>query len=310
MAIEDGKIVGARRRWAGLLLVATVTLAVAACGGDDGGEQSAGERASSSDTTEQASDETADGDDTGATTSGEPSGCQEEDGESGDSGGDGDEPTGPGDIDLGDISVDEDGVSVESGDGQVSVDDDGVSVESGEGQVSVDEGGVSIEGCLGDIDVDASDGDITISGPDGDVTISVDEAVTELGGEDTDAGISVPLPEAVLFDFDSAVLRPDAAEELGLVAGLAAAYPDATIEIGGHTDAVGDEAYNQRLSEQRATAVRDALSVLGVPGDRMTATGHGESQPVAPNTAPGGADDPDGRQRNRRVEILLVGADL
>ncbi|MGH9209616.1 MAG: OmpA family protein [Acidimicrobiales bacterium] len=287
------------------LLVLLLALA-AACGGDDDDQQ-----ADSAATQSDASDgDSGDGGDDQEQVDhgvdvdlGDATECAE-DGAAPDESPDGGEGDGT------DIDVGGDGVDIDTGDGDISVGDDGVDVDTPEGDISVGEGGVSIDGCFGEIDVEADDDGITISGPDGSVEISPGEAVTELGGEDTPEGIAIPLAESVLFDFDSAALRPTSGEQLSLVAGLAATYPDAHLEIGGHTDAVGDEAYNQQLSDGRAGAVRDALAVLGVAADRMTATGHGETQPLVPETTPDGADDPAGRQQNRRVEILLVGADL
>jgi outer membrane protein OmpA-like peptidoglycan-associated protein len=136
------------------------------------------------------------------------------------------------------------------------------------------------------------------------------DAVTELGGEVTERGIEVALPDTVLFDFGSAALRRDAREQLVLIAGLAAARPGSAVTVGGHADSVGEAADNQALSEDRADVVSAALQALGVDADRITATGFGETQPVAPNTNPDGSDNPEGRQVNRRVEVLVVGAEL
>ena len=93
--------------------------------------------------------------------------------------------------------------------------------------------------------------------------------------------------------------------------GAAAAYPTAAIRLTGHTDDVGDEAANLRLSEQRARAVAAGLTARdpGLAG-RIQVVGRGEAEPVAPNRRPGGGDDAEGRQRNRRVAILFVGARL
>jgi photosystem I P700 chlorophyll a apoprotein A2 len=171
--------------------------------------------------------------------------------------------------------------------------------------------GIEVEGCadFGNIEVSVTDDDqIVIATPDGERSMSADEAVGELGGEVTDRGIEVPLPDDVLFDFGSVGLRGASRETLSLLAGLALASPEAALDVGGHTDAVGTDDYNQRLSEARAGVVREALVILGVERGRITATGYGETRPVAPNNQPGGADDPAGRQRNRRVEVLLDGA--
>ena len=76
-------------------------------------------------------------------------------------------------------------------------------------------------------------------------------------------------------------------------------------EVEGHTDAKGDDAYNQRLSDRRADSVRQWLARQRLGSLKFSAKGFGETQPVAPNTKPDGADDPDGRQKNRRVEIVI-----
>jgi outer membrane protein OmpA-like peptidoglycan-associated protein len=74
--------------------------------------------------------------------------------------------------------------------------------------------------------------------------------------------------------------------------------------IEGHTDGKGNDQYNQKLSERRADAVRRWLAEHGIAA-AMTTHGWGKTRPVAPNTKPNGADDPDGRQKNRRVEITV-----
>lgn len=164
---------------------------------------------------------------------------------------------------------------------------------------------------LDDYEVTAdANGDITVASPEGTTSMSSQDAVTELGGEVTERGIEVALPDTVLFDFGSAALRLDAREQLVLIAGLAAAHPGSAVTVGGHADSVGESTNNLALSEDRADVVAAALQALGVTTDRITATGFGESQPVAPNTNPDGSDNPEGRQLNRRVEVLVVGAGL
>lgn len=171
--------------------------------------------------------------------------------------------------------------------------------------------GIEVEGCadFGDFKVSTdADNNIIVETPEGSRSMSPSEAVGELGGSVSDQGIAVPLPDSVLFDFGSVALRPAAREKISLVAGLAKASPEARIDIGGHTDAVGTDDFNQRLSEARAGVVREALVILGIERSRITSVGYGESRPVAPNTNPDGSDNPGGRQQNRRVEILLAGA--
>ena len=105
----------------------------------------------------------------------------------------------------------------------------------------------------------------------------------------------------VLFQTGKYELKPEARERLAKVSGILLAYSSLKIAIEGHTDAVGTDDYNQRLSEQRAEAVRDYFVSQGVAAQAVTARGLGKTQPIASN------DTPDGRQRNRRVELVLSG---
>jgi outer membrane protein OmpA-like peptidoglycan-associated protein len=105
----------------------------------------------------------------------------------------------------------------------------------------------------------------------------------------------------VLFQTGKFELKPEARERLAKVSGILLAYSSLKIAIEGHTDAVGSDDYNQHLSEQRADAVREYFIGQGVPPPSITARGLGKMQPIASN------DSPDGRQRNRRVELVLSG---
>jgi outer membrane protein OmpA-like peptidoglycan-associated protein len=105
----------------------------------------------------------------------------------------------------------------------------------------------------------------------------------------------------VLFETGKYELKPEARERLAKVSGILLAYSSLKIAIEGHTDAVGTDDYNQRLSEQRAESVRDYLVSQGVTAQAVTARGLGKTQPIASN------DTADGRQRNRRVELVLSG---
>ena len=129
--------------------------------------------------------------------------------------------------------------------------------------------------------------------------------LTELKARRSDGAIVVDLPADVLFDFDKATIRPDAEPALTRAAELLKSYPGAQVTIGGHTDAKGDDAYNEALSLRRARSVADRLQSPAA-GRSIKAEGFGERRPVAPNTRPDGADDPDGRQKNRRVEIRIT----
>jgi outer membrane protein OmpA-like peptidoglycan-associated protein len=112
-------------------------------------------------------------------------------------------------------------------------------------------------------------------------------------------GIKVTFESGILFDFDSATLRPAAKENLKKLAVILQKYDDTEILIEGHTDATGSEEYNQKLSERRASSVSNFLASLGVSSMRMTNAGYGEMQPIASN------DTPEGQQANRRVEVAI-----
>lgn len=116
----------------------------------------------------------------------------------------------------------------------------------------------------------------------------------------TQLGATLVLQD-VVFETGKADLKPGASQRLQPLAQYLQANPDVKVRIDGHTDSQGSDSYNQQLSEARAQAVRTALSGMGVGPDRITAVGHGESQPVADNM------NAAGRQQNRRVEVTLVG---
>jgi outer membrane protein OmpA-like peptidoglycan-associated protein len=105
----------------------------------------------------------------------------------------------------------------------------------------------------------------------------------------------------VLFDFNKYTLKPGAREKLAKVAGILLAYPGLKVQLEGHTDSVGTEEYNMKLSNDRAGAVRDYLVSQAVPVANLTATGFGKASPVASN------DTAAGRQQNRRVEMVVSG---
>jgi len=133
---------------------------------------------------------------------------------------------------------------------------------------------------------------------------SLQGALKDLGATVTGHEIKIELAADVLFDFDKAVLRPEAEPALEKVAAVLNAYPKAKVAIDGHTDGKGDDQYNQKLSERRGEAVRLWLVAHKVTTP-MTSHGWGKTKPVAPNTKPDGSDDPVGRQKNRRVEITV-----
>lgn len=134
----------------------------------------------------------------------------------------------------------------------------------------------------------------------------VEQLRSELGATETARGTLVSLPGDVLFDFDKATIRADARPTLDKVADLIKQTNPASVAVEGHTDTKGNDGYNQKLSDQRATAVRDYLiGVRMVDGTKLQVKGFGELRPVAPNMTPDGKDDEAGRAKNRRVEVIL-----
>jgi len=117
---------------------------------------------------------------------------------------------------------------------------------------------------------------------------------------DTARGLVVNMSD-VLFDSGKYTLRPMAREKLAKISGIVLAYPSLKLAVEGNTDSVGTEVSNQRLSEQRAEGVRTYLTQQGVPEGSTTAKGFGKSRPIATN------DTSEGRQQNRRVELVVSG---
>lgn len=134
----------------------------------------------------------------------------------------------------------------------------------------------------------------------------VEALQSDLSAEETDRGTLVSLPGDVLFDFDKATIRDSAKPTLDKLAELIKLQNPPSVAIEGHTDNRGSNAYNHKLSLARARSVEDYLVSKGVERGKLKSEGFGESKPVARNETPSGADDPDGRQKNRRVEAVLA----
>jgi outer membrane protein OmpA-like peptidoglycan-associated protein len=134
--------------------------------------------------------------------------------------------------------------------------------------------------------------------------IDLKGALRDLGAKVTEQEIRIEIAADVLFDFDKADLRKEARPSLEKVATVLKAYPKASGTVEGHTDAKGNDQYNQKLSERRAQTVRKWLADNGVT-TKLSTRGYGKTKPVASNTKPDGKDDPEGRQKNRRVEIVV-----
>ncbi len=128
----------------------------------------------------------------------------------------------------------------------------------------------------------------------------------DLQVKETETEIRIELSGDILFDFDKWDIRPAAEPVLTQVAEVINKYPNAAVLIEGYTDSKGSDSYNLKLSDRRAASVKEWLVKKGGVGNKkITTKGMGEADPVAPNENPDGSDNPEGRQKNRRVEITV-----
>ena len=127
---------------------------------------------------------------------------------------------------------------------------------------------------------------------------------SSLSGTETGFNIQINLSSDVLFDFDKAELKPEADSELQTAADIIRQKGKGLIMISGYTDSKGTDAYNKRLSLARAQAVKNWFEAQGLHQNYQT-EGLGAANPVAPNTNDDGSDNPEGRAKNRRVEIIV-----
>ena len=137
------------------------------------------------------------------------------------------------------------------------------------------------------------------------VSLGIESALKDLGAKVVGQEIVIELSADVLFDFDKADLKPAAVDSLAKVAAVLKGMPGSPATIDGHTDGKGSDAYNLRLSKARARSVRDWLVSHQVLPCGTEIVGFGKSMPVAPNVFDDGSDNPEGRQKNRRVEITV-----
>jgi outer membrane protein OmpA-like peptidoglycan-associated protein len=134
----------------------------------------------------------------------------------------------------------------------------------------------------------------------------LDGALRDLAAQVTPTQVKVDLSADVLFDFDRADLKPEAAASLQKVAQVISAYPGTPVSIEGHADGKGNADYNRKLSERRASAVAAWVSGPGgITASRLHTRGFGAERPIAPNKNSDGSDNPEGRAKNRRVEITI-----
>jgi outer membrane protein OmpA-like peptidoglycan-associated protein len=130
-------------------------------------------------------------------------------------------------------------------------------------------------------------------------TQALEEALAALQAKKTERGFMLTLGD-VLFEYDRAILKPGAKQNLHRLVRFLHEHPDQSALIEGHTDSRGSDAYNADLSQRRAQAVQTFLLSNGIEGERIVARGYGEAYPVASN------DTVAGRQQNRRVEIVIT----
>jgi outer membrane protein OmpA-like peptidoglycan-associated protein len=130
--------------------------------------------------------------------------------------------------------------------------------------------------------------------------------VENLDVKETATQVRIDLAADVLFDYDKSDILPKAQQTLAQAAQLIREKAKGTVRIEGYTDAKGSDSYNQKLSERRAASVKSWFVGNGnLRKVTFEAQGFGAKNPIAPNTKSDGSDDPAGRQKNRRVEIII-----
>ena len=135
---------------------------------------------------------------------------------------------------------------------------------------------------------------------------SIGGMVLDLEVKETPTEVRVEMAADVLFDFDKSDLLPKAGETLQKAAAfINDRAKGGLVRIEGHTDAKGNDDYNLKLSVRRADSVKRWFTSHGLNGVKFATEGFGAKKPIAPNTKPDGSDDPEGRQKNRRVEIVI-----
>ena len=227
---------------------------------------------------------------------------------------------------LGGVHVGRSGIEVRDGAKTVSIGAGGIVVDDGTETVAVrpGPGGLRIEtddaAVVLDADVTVEDGLLRLGlgaslevsdtwRSAGDSTYrnsDTDRLLVELGASDESGELHIGLAGDVLFDLDSAAVRPPGAAELSKVAHVLRQRAAGEIRLVGHTDSLGDDDYNLELSQARALAVMRWLSrEERIPTQLMVGQGMGAQQPIAHNTMPDGSDNPAGRARNRRVEVYF-----
>jgi outer membrane protein OmpA-like peptidoglycan-associated protein len=136
--------------------------------------------------------------------------------------------------------------------------------------------------------------------------LELEKARQQFEARQRGGSLSINLSGDVLFDYDKAMLKPEAEDSLKKVAVVLSQFPDSKVTVEGYTDSKGSKASNLQLSRERAQAVKDWLVKNGnVLAANVSTKGLGEEFAIAPNTNPDGSDNPLGRALNRRVSIIV-----
>jgi outer membrane protein OmpA-like peptidoglycan-associated protein len=136
--------------------------------------------------------------------------------------------------------------------------------------------------------------------------LDLEKARQEFQAQQSARSLSMNLSGDVLFDYDKAVLKPEAEQALKKVAVVLSQFPESKVTVEGYTDSKGTRGANMQLSRERAQSVKDWLVKNGgVVAESISTKGYGEQYPIAPNTNPNGTDNPLGRALNRRVSIIV-----
>ena len=137
-------------------------------------------------------------------------------------------------------------------------------------------------------------------------TVELEKILSDLGARKVGTEILISLSGDVLFDFDKWEIKQEAQKELAKLVRAISELNKKNVAIEGHTDSRGSEVYNLKLSQKRAEAVKTWFETKGdLAGVTFKTIGYGESKPAAPNKNPDGSDNPEGRTKNRRVEIRI-----
>lgn len=136
--------------------------------------------------------------------------------------------------------------------------------------------------------------------------LDLEKARQEFQAQQSARSLSMNLSGDVLFDYDKAVLKPEAEQALKKVAVVLSQFPESKVTVEGYTDSKGTKGANMQLSRERAQSVKDWLVKNGgIAVGSISTKGYGEQYPIAPNTNPNGTDNPLGRALNRRVSIIV-----